>query len=235
MDRNDPEHKDFTSLIRRAMPDAESSADMCPDNFLLAQYIEKRLSPDKESRIESHLVACHACRQAVIAVAEAENASRGQSAAIVSGNPDMERLLQELENRCGVPHCSTRSKPNAPHIMIVDDDKDYLQVLEDTLSHDYRVTACSNGREALGRISDGPRVIVLDIKMPGMNGFEVARRINRLKDAPAIIFNTGYSGQYSKTGLLGEHCFFDYVTKDNPSLLLNAIKRSCAETAASPD
>lgn len=226
MDRTDSEKKDLLPLVHRAMANAEPLAAGCPDTFLLAQYIEKKLMPDEEAGVERHLVACHGCRQAVIAVFEAEGTCRGQSAATCGSQADLGSLLQELAGRCGFPD-SIRPDTDVPHVMIVDDDQNYLHALEDVLRQDYRVTACSTGREALGRLSDGPRVIVLDIKMPGMDGFEVARRINRMKNAPAIIFNTAYPGQFQKDDIRKEHISFEYVTKDKPALLLHAIKKSC--------
>ena len=234
MNCHNRDNNDLSPLIRRAMTNAESAVAGCPEAFLLARYIEKNLPPDEETQIERHLVACQACRQAVIAVVEAETAFRDQSTAISSGQADMESLLQAMESRCGMTR-STRPAKAVPHVMIVDDDQNYLHALEDILSQDYRVTACCNGREALGHLADHPRVIVLDIKMPEMDGFEVARRINSIKNAPAIIFNTGYPGQFHSKDILEEYDFFDYVTKDKPALLLNAIKRSCAEITGSPD
>lgn len=65
------------------------------------------------------------------------------------------------------------------HILIVDDDATNIVVMEKTLhAHGYRITSLTSGEEACARIDDlKPDVILLDVMMPGLNGFEVCRRI----------------------------------------------------------
>lgn len=65
-------------------------------------------------------------------------------------------------------------------ILLVDDEPVNLQVLVNHLSlKQYHLTLASSGAEALERIADQPRfdLVILDVMMPGMSGFEVCRRL----------------------------------------------------------
>jgi len=65
-----------------------------------------------------------------------------------------------------------------PKILIVDDEPVNVELLEGYLSKDYDILKAYNGNEALLIVgSTPPDLIILDIMMPGMNGYEVCRRI----------------------------------------------------------
>ena len=67
---------------------------------------------------------------------------------------------------------------NSPKILIVDDDELGGEVLEDILSADYQCVAVRSGEEALNAVNTfSPDLILLDIMMPGMDGYEVCRQI----------------------------------------------------------
>ncbi|MGR3278161.1 response regulator [Acaryochloris marina NIES-2412] len=68
---------------------------------------------------------------------------------------------------------------NSPEIMVVDDTPANLEVISDTLSSaGYRVAAAINGERALKRLqTHPPSLILLDIQMPEMDGFEICRQI----------------------------------------------------------
>jgi adenylate cyclase len=74
-----------------------------------------------------------------------------------------------------------------PKVLVVDDLEQNIRLLEAVLgSNGYDVTAASSGPEALERVSeDVPDIVLLDIQMPGMNGYEVCRR---LREGPATQF-----------------------------------------------
>ncbi len=66
------------------------------------------------------------------------------------------------------------------HVLIVDDELVNLQVLQNHLSlHNYDVTVASNGEEALGAFKNGRKfdIVLLDVMMPGMNGYEVCQHL----------------------------------------------------------
>lgn len=85
-------------------------------------------------------------------------------------------------------------------LLIVDDEgpaRDRLESLVAELPGWTSIGSCSNGTEALERISQRlPAVVLLDIRMPGVSGIEVARHLARLDQPPAVIFTTAYD-QYA--------------------------------------
>lgn len=101
-------------------------------------------------------------------------------------------------------------------VLIVDDVPDNLAVLHDALDESgYTVLVATHGEAALQRAAQAlPDIVLLDAMMPGMDGFEVARR---LKATPAtahipIIFMTGLTETEHLVAAL-EAGGIDYVTK----------------------
>ena len=81
-------------------------------------------------------------------------------------------------------------------VLIVDDEspaRDRLrQLLEDDPQH-LVVGEAGNGQQAIDVAADTkPDVVLLDIRMPGLDGIEVARHLNSLENPPAVIFATAY-------------------------------------------
>jgi CheY-like chemotaxis protein len=85
-------------------------------------------------------------------------------------------------------------------VMVVDDDYEGTDALRFLLeSHGYVVWTAGNGREALDRLRSGPRpcVVVLDLFMPVMNGWEFLRersRDIRIARVPVIVVTGGQGG-----------------------------------------
>src|SRR5947207_7868793 len=105
------------------------------------------------------------------------------------------------------------SPADAPLILITDDDPDLLFTLGAQLEADgYRVLSASNGQAALQLVERTlPRLAILDLVMPVMDGFELARRLKRMGDVP-IIMLTALDDEESKVKGL-ELYADDYVTK----------------------
>jgi putative two-component system response regulator len=108
-------------------------------------------------------------------------------------------------------------------ILIVDDDATNLSVLSRLLRPQYRVRAANSGTNALRAVSTDPRpdLILLDIMMPGISGYEILERIKAdptTTDIP-VIFLTALTGdEDEERGLqLGAA---DYVTKPIKSGIL---------------
>ena len=81
-------------------------------------------------------------------------------------------------------------------ILIVDDEAParnrLRQLLEDDCDHSV-VGEAGNGKQALEVAAEtSPDVVLLDIRMPGLSGIEVAHHLNTLQDPPAVIFTTAY-------------------------------------------
>ncbi|MBU1863066.1 MAG: diguanylate cyclase [Candidatus Omnitrophica bacterium] len=101
-------------------------------------------------------------------------------------------------------------------ILAVDDQEDNLELLSQILEdEDYNVAVARNGKEALEKAgSELPDVILLDINMPEMDGYEVCNRLKqneKTKDIPVIFLTANTAEQSVVKGLdLGA---YDYVTK----------------------
>jgi cyclic di-GMP phosphodiesterase len=85
-----------------------------------------------------------------------------------------------------------------PCIMVVDDQPDNRMILEDLLEEHYVVSSEADGHSALHYLENGgqPDLILLDVMMPCMDGFETCRRIKanpRLQDIP-VLFLTSLEG-----------------------------------------
>src|ERR1700743_3956806 len=79
---------------------------------------------------------------------------------------------------------------NRGFVMVVDDEEQNRTLLRDPLeAHGYRVIEVENGISALQKVEEEtPDVILLDLMMPKMDGFEVCRRLKKYwKSAPAPI------------------------------------------------
>lgn len=99
-------------------------------------------------------------------------------------------------------------------ILVVDDAADTRLLLSLRLQREgYQIMTASNGPEALETVQrDGlPNLVLLDIMMPGMDGFAVANELRRMGDIP-IIFLTALSDTDTKVDGLLRYAE-DYVTK----------------------
>jgi len=100
------------------------------------------------------------------------------------------------------------------NILIVDDEPKICQFLEVLLRREgYRVGSVFNAADALVLIEKGNHdLIVTDLKMPGMDGFGLIRRIRDIKDNVPIIMITGYATVENAVKAM-RHGVDDYVTK----------------------
>ncbi len=82
------------------------------------------------------------------------------------------------------------------NILIVDDEplaRSRLHAMVGEIHPAAVISEASSGTEALASLTrEPPDVILLDIRMPGMDGIEVARHLKGIKEPPAIIFTTAY-------------------------------------------
>ena len=102
-------------------------------------------------------------------------------------------------------------------ILIVDDDKNFIDTLEDGLklkNADAEVAVAKSAREALNALAVSvPSVIILDIQLPDMHGIEflrVIRESSRLKKVPVVFISAKYTepADRSEAMLAGAGAFF---------------------------
>jgi twitching motility two-component system response regulator PilH len=113
-------------------------------------------------------------------------------------------------------------------ILLVDDSKTELHVLSELLTKKgYKVRTAENGEEAMRRLQeDKPDLILMDVVMPGQNGFQLTRAITRdpaYADVPVIICTSKNQETDRVWGM--RQGARDYVVKPvNPEELLSKIK-----------
>jgi two-component system, cell cycle response regulator len=103
-----------------------------------------------------------------------------------------------------------------PLILVVDDNPDNLEIISTRLRfRGYDVAVAERGEEAIAKVYESaPDLILLDIMMPDMDGYEVARRIRRQQDLayiPIIVVTARDSTEDKVTGL--DAGADDYLTK----------------------
>jgi len=136
----------------------------------------------------------------------------------LENNKNFEALKQETDK------FKDSTGDNKPKILVVDDDTIHLEMVKTALSNDYEVSVAESGKEALGLFYQGlvPKVILLDLIMPDMDGWDTYERIkaiSNLHDIPTAIFTS--SNDPKDIQRAKEMGAIDYIKKpcDNNDLL----------------
>jgi len=106
----------------------------------------------------------------------------------------MSKPTTESERSPAPPRSEPRS-PDAPHVLVVDDDTSFRNMLALHLSENggYEVTSAVNGEEALTLLTTHqPHAVVLDLMMPGMGGMEALRRMKAQYPGLCVVTVTAY-------------------------------------------
>ncbi len=113
------------------------------------------------------------------------------------------------------------------HILVVDDDLTLLEQAEQILSENYIVSLANSGEQAIKYLKSGQEadLILLDILMPNMDGFQTLKAIQKLEGwMPPVIFLTSVCGIDSEIKGLDIGAA-DYITKPfSPQVLLARLK-----------
>lgn len=119
-----------------------------------------------------------------------------------------------------------------PAVLLVDDDPTLLSVLARRLTREgFDVRTAASGQAALATLERSwPALLVVDLMMPGMDGFELCRRVKRIADLPIIVLSAVDAGEAKVRAL--ETYAEDYVTKPfNPDELVARVQRILRRTA----
>lgn len=110
-------------------------------------------------------------------------------------------------------------------LLIVDDEPANIQMLVELLGHDYKILVANHGEKAL-KIADSekrPDLILLDVVMPGMDGYEVCRQLKKndsTKEIPVIFITArGAEDEQARGFELGA---VDYITKPFSNVVIKA-------------
>jgi CheY-like chemotaxis protein len=121
-------------------------------------------------------------------------------------------------------------------VLVVDDTADNLSIMSGLLRDDYRVKVASSGEKAL-KIAAGnppPDLILLDIMMPRMDGYEVCRRLKadpKTREIPVIFLTAKAEVEDEQKGL--DLRAVDYITKPiSPPIVLARVKTHLALKAS---
>ena len=126
--------------------------------------------------------------------------------------------------------------PEKPTILVVDDTPDNLTLMQAVLKDFYKVKGANNGEKCL-RIASGdtpPDLILLDIMMPGIDGYEVCRRLKAdqvTRDIPVIFLTAKSEEADEEMGF--EIGAVDYITKPvSPPIVLARVRAQLKLKAA---
>lgn len=121
----------------------------------------------------------------------------------------------------------------AKKILVVDDEPHILTLLESRLkAYGFSVITASNGTSCLNKAqSDNPDLIILDVMMPELNGFEVCRKLKenkKTKDIPVVMLTVLTQEEDVTKGLAqGAACFLSKPF--NPEDLLSEIQTALSD------
>jgi len=101
-----------------------------------------------------------------------------------------------------------------PRIVAIDDEVDFITMLQDYFGlRGYDIEVAIRGAKGIELVKEKkPDVVLMDLKMPGIDGDEVLKMIKTLDPSPKIIFVTAYDdGGKTKARLLkmGAYAYFD--------------------------
>jgi CheY-like chemotaxis protein len=121
------------------------------------------------------------------------------------------------------------ARARGPRVLIVDDDPETLELLAEALE--------TEGIAVVGRATSGeaaielsgelrPAVVLLDVRLPGLDGFQTARKLRELDPAPSVVFLTAY--EELLPGAAHEAGGFAYLVKGCSVALMRDVLVSAA-------
>jgi len=121
-------------------------------------------------------------------------------------------------------------------ILLVDDEEDFIRALSERLEiRDLKSNTAFDCEQAIRILNDmGPDIMILDLKMPGIDGMEVLRRIKKSCPNIKVIIHTGHVNDLDEAEAR-ELGVFDYLRKPVDVELLVERIRAAAKTMKQKD
>jgi len=119
-----------------------------------------------------------------------------------------------------------------PALLLVDDDPTLLSVLARRMAREgYEVLTAPSGAQALTQLEQRwPSLLIVDLMMPGMDGFELCARVKRIADLPIIVLSAVDASEAKVRAL--EDYAEDYITKPfDPEELVARVQRVLRRSA----
>ena len=126
--------------------------------------------------------------------------------------------------------------PRQIKVLMVDDEKRFRETTKKILmKKGFDTILAESGEQALEKIEESPDVVILDIKMPGIDGHEALAEIKKRKPDLPVIMLTGHGALPSAREALVEGAF-DYLSKPcDIDFLAEKIKEACSVTKKSSE
>lgn len=121
------------------------------------------------------------------------------------------------------------------NILVVDDEKGPRECLRMALNDRYNVLLAENGKECLQIVKKTrPELVLLDVKMPGLDGIEVLKRIKKIDSSISIVIVTGAGTHQTAVNAL-KFGALDFIAKPiNPKQVREVVKNALTEKAKEP-
>ena len=116
-------------------------------------------------------------------------------------------------------------------VLIVDDEDRFRESLSKQLEmRGFEVFDVGNGEDAIKIVRhDNPQVVILDQKMPGMDGIQTLKELKRIRPEVQIVMHTGH-GSIESARLTGKHDVFAYLEKPSPiEEIVDTLRRAAEE------
>ena len=118
-----------------------------------------------------------------------------------------------------------------PRIVAIDDEVEFIQMLQDYFEpREYEINCAIRGAKGIELVKEKkPDVVLMDLKMPGIDGDEVLKLLKSMSPAPKIIFITAYDdGGKTKARLLNMGAF---ACLDKPIASLKDLEETINKAA----
>jgi DNA-binding NtrC family response regulator len=98
-------------------------------------------------------------------------------------------------------------------VLVVDDEENIRWALQNALSDNgFQVVCASSGADALARLNDGHDVMLLDFRLPDMDGIEILKRLKTMESPPLVIMMTAFGTIQLAVDAMHEGAYY-FITK----------------------